>query len=334
MLVTLGGLSAVALAAAGASAAPTFDPQLVFAAGDGPYSVAVGDFNADSDPDLAVANSGSDTVSVLLGAAGGTFGAATNHPAGDTPFSVAVGHFNADSDADSDADLAVANNGSDNVSVLVNSSLAAVSLSPPSLGFGAQLIDTTSRPKTTTVTNTGDSRLEVDDIRILGTHAGDFDIKKEGCTNYSFLVGDSCPITVTFTPSAAGARTASVRITSNAAGSPHTVPLSGNGAVPSCGGVDATIVGTDGPDVLTGTAGADIVALLEGDDSFRGGKGNDSVCGSSGDDEINGQGNDDTLRGGSGDDALIGGAGSADVCRGGSDIDTADAGCETTTDVP
>ena len=51
---------------AGASPAPTN-----FAAGTHPVSVAVGDFNGDSDPDLAVANSGSDNVSILLGGAGG-----------------------------------------------------------------------------------------------------------------------------------------------------------------------------------------------------------------------------------------------------------------------
>ena len=45
--------------------------------------MAVGDFNGDADPDLAVANAGSDNVSVLLGGAGGSFGTATNFAAGD-----------------------------------------------------------------------------------------------------------------------------------------------------------------------------------------------------------------------------------------------------------
>jgi hypothetical protein len=41
----------------------------------------VGDFNADSDPDLAVASLFSNDVSVLLGqAGGGDFGAATSFP--------------------------------------------------------------------------------------------------------------------------------------------------------------------------------------------------------------------------------------------------------------
>ena len=44
----------------------SFGAKTDFAAGDGPVSVAVGDFNGDSDPDLATANFDSDNVSVLL----------------------------------------------------------------------------------------------------------------------------------------------------------------------------------------------------------------------------------------------------------------------------
>jgi hypothetical protein len=45
---------------------PYFAPQITFPTGDGPRSVSIRDFNADGKPDLAVANSGSNTVSILL----------------------------------------------------------------------------------------------------------------------------------------------------------------------------------------------------------------------------------------------------------------------------
>ena len=77
--------------------------------------MAVGDFNADGDPDLVVANFASGNVSVLLGGPGGTFSGPTNFPAGAAPVSVAVGDFN----ADGDLDLVVANFASGNVSVLL-----------------------------------------------------------------------------------------------------------------------------------------------------------------------------------------------------------------------
>ena len=50
-----------------------------------PYSVAVGDFNGDARPDLAVANYTSNTVSVLLGNGAGGFGAKTDFAVGTDP---------------------------------------------------------------------------------------------------------------------------------------------------------------------------------------------------------------------------------------------------------
>ncbi|PYM39561.1 MAG: hypothetical protein DME17_00520, partial [Candidatus Rokuibacteriota bacterium] len=76
--------------------------------------MAVGDFNGDGKADLAVANEGSGTVSVLLGHGDGTFAALPDLAVGTNPFSVAVGDFN----GDGKLDLAVANFGSNTVSVL------------------------------------------------------------------------------------------------------------------------------------------------------------------------------------------------------------------------
>lgn len=56
----------------------------VFGVGFSPSSVAVGDFNGDSLQDLAVANSSSGDVSILLGNGDGTFLAAQNFGAGRT----------------------------------------------------------------------------------------------------------------------------------------------------------------------------------------------------------------------------------------------------------
>jgi hypothetical protein len=77
--------------------------------------VAVGDFNGDGRLDLAVANGGDGTVSVLLAKGDGTFQHAQIFPTGDNPTSVAVGDFN----GDGRLDLAVANAGDGTVSVLL-----------------------------------------------------------------------------------------------------------------------------------------------------------------------------------------------------------------------
>jgi hypothetical protein len=72
----------------------------------GAYSVAVGDFNGDKKPDLAVANFSDNTVGVLLGNGDGTFQSEEVFKTGDWPFDVAVEDFN----GDGKLDLVSANN--------------------------------------------------------------------------------------------------------------------------------------------------------------------------------------------------------------------------------
>jgi len=93
----------------------TFQPPRNFAVGRNPRSVVVGDFDRDGTPDIAVANDGTNNVSVLLGNGDGTFQPARNFAAGRNPYALAVGNFN----GDGIADLVVANSGTTTVSVLL-----------------------------------------------------------------------------------------------------------------------------------------------------------------------------------------------------------------------
>jgi hypothetical protein len=85
------------------------------ATGIKPLAVAIADVNRDGKPDLVVANSGSKSVSVLLGNGNGTFAAATNFTTGVKPRSLAV----ADVNGDGRLDLLAADYGSAKVSVLL-----------------------------------------------------------------------------------------------------------------------------------------------------------------------------------------------------------------------
>lgn len=60
--------------------------------------------------------------------------------------------------------------------------------------------------------------------------------------------------------------------------------------IPTCGGETATLVGTEGPDMLTGTEGNDVIVALGGDDLVNGGGegiGIDVICGGEGNDTLN-----------------------------------------------
>ncbi|MEG4517036.1 DUF4347 domain-containing protein, partial [Microcoleus sp. AT9_A5] len=95
--------------------AGSFGAATNFNVGAIPGSVVVGNFNADSFPDLAVGNSFSNNVSILLGNGTGGFGVATNFGDVPTPNSIATGDFN----GDTYLDLATANGSSNSVSILL-----------------------------------------------------------------------------------------------------------------------------------------------------------------------------------------------------------------------
>ena len=95
--------------------APVYYPAAAGAEAD-PVAVTVGDFNGDSNLDVAVVHHAIDTVSVLLGTGVGTLQKPVDYVVGSGPQSVATGDF----DADGQLDLAVANQVSGTVSVLLN----------------------------------------------------------------------------------------------------------------------------------------------------------------------------------------------------------------------
>jgi hypothetical protein len=79
---------------------PSFSPATSFPVGPNPEAVVTADFNNDGKLDLATANAGGNTVSVLLGDGRGGFGAANDSAAGPGPQSMAVGDFNNDGHLD------------------------------------------------------------------------------------------------------------------------------------------------------------------------------------------------------------------------------------------
>jgi hypothetical protein len=109
----------------------------------------------------------------------------------------------------------------------LNTAYPQVSLSISNLDFGSQDTGTTSGVQTVTLTNSGAASLLVTDVSVSGLNAGDFGVSTT-CVS-TIAPGAGCPINVTFTPSVAGPRSATIMISDNAPGAPHLVSLSGVG---------------------------------------------------------------------------------------------------------
>ncbi|GAB4200520.1 MAG: hypothetical protein OHK0022_21710 [Roseiflexaceae bacterium] len=114
--------------------------------------------------------------------------------------------------------------------------LSGVDLKPSALDFGNQRVGTTSAVQIVTLTSSGEITLTVTAIQansdfavVPGSGANPCLI---GVPSFDLPAGQSCTIGVSFTPSASGTRNGTLQVSSNAPGSPHSIPLTGFGTVP------------------------------------------------------------------------------------------------------
>jgi FG-GAP-like repeat/Abnormal spindle-like microcephaly-assoc'd, ASPM-SPD-2-Hydin len=85
----------------------TFQPAVLYPAGEAVGWIAAGDFNGDGKLDLATTNNASNTVSILLRNGDGTFRAPVDYATGTSPLGIVAGDFN----GDGKLDLAVVDQG-------------------------------------------------------------------------------------------------------------------------------------------------------------------------------------------------------------------------------
>jgi hypothetical protein len=103
----------------------------------------------------------------------------------------------------------------------------AVVIAPTGINFGDVKVGKSSLPIKVTLSNLATSSLPITQIAIKGSDPSDFS-QTNNCGS-SLPPQSKCTITVTFTPTATGSRSANVSITDNDPTSPQTVPLSGDG---------------------------------------------------------------------------------------------------------
>jgi hypothetical protein len=196
-----------------------------FPQGDPAPRVTTGDFSSDGKPDIAMANPGSNSVSILVNRGDGTFAGSSTYPVGSVPVAIAQ----ADLDRNGKADLVTADSGSNTVSVLLNPS-ATVGMQPTAVSFADQLVGTASAIQTVTVTNFGTTSVTFTGAAFGGASPSSFSITTDRCTSHTVLVGGTCSIDVAFAPPARIWRgIASLNVTDTAGGSPQSILLSGTG---------------------------------------------------------------------------------------------------------
>jgi len=229
----------------------TFQAPILTTAGNGNYSVTVGDFNLDGKTDVVLSDGYWSDISLLLGNGDGTFQPPMQFFLGNSlgVFTTGLGMFAvADFDGNGAPDLAVS--GANGISLLLNaagSNAVSPLLSTQTLAFGSVNVGQTSTPQSSTLSYMATTALTITGITISGAQSSDF--SQVNSCGASLAGGLSCTITVTFTPQAAGARTASIQIADSASNSPQTVSLSGTGTaaptiglgVPSGGSSSATV---------------------------------------------------------------------------------------------
>lgn len=103
-----------------------------------------------------------------------------------------------------------------------------IDASPRAINFGDLRVGTAAGTRTVTVYDDGDSPLQITAVSIVGPDAGDFSVRPRGART----ITESTPmrLTVGFTPGGVGARSARLRIASNACADPLVqVELAGVG---------------------------------------------------------------------------------------------------------
>jgi hypothetical protein len=120
-----------------------------------------------------------------------------------------------------------AQNSPQNVSLTGVGITSAVTLTPASLAYATQLINTNSSSQAATLTNTGTVTVNITSITTTGPFS-----QTNNCGS-ALTANASCTINVVFTPTKAGTLTGTLSVVDDGPNSPQTVALSGVGTVVS-----------------------------------------------------------------------------------------------------
>jgi hypothetical protein len=104
-------------------------------------------------------------------------------------------------------------------------------LSQDSLGFGPEPVGLTGS-RALLLQNTGNAPLQVSSLAFTGSNAAEFALAFGTPASTTLQPGDMTLLNIEFSPTATGPRSATLVITDDAVGSPHTVQFTGTGTEP------------------------------------------------------------------------------------------------------
>lgn len=165
---------------------------------------------------------------------------------------------------------------------------AVAYLPPPSPQVGGgdlgdQTVGRSSAAAPVLLTNRGAQALRVTATALGGPDAADFAIAADDCSGRTLAYGQTCAVRVRFTPSATGARQATLAITDNSADLPHEHALSGAGVAADSGPAGpAGPAGPVGPAGPQGDAGQQGAPGRNGADGAPGAQGPQGPAGAQG----------------------------------------------------
>jgi hypothetical protein len=153
-----------------------------------------------------------------------------------------------------------------------------VTLGSSSLAFGGVATDDRTSPNSVsqglTVTNTGPCNLTLNSFTLSGSNPSDFVVSTTAALPATIPAGSSLPVTVTFNPSAPGARSATINVNTDDPVNPSVpVSVSGTGLVPAFSTAPSALVfpptvlttqvpgytGTQATDTVTNTGQAELI---------------------------------------------------------------------------
>ena len=146
------------------------------------------------------------------------------------------------------------------VTVTAASAAPTAQLTPASVSFPHVMVGTSSYETYINIQSVGSDVLYIKSIGLAGANPADF-VQVRMCPSLRLLPGQACAVQVSFTPTAAGPRSATLSVESNSPGSPDTAALSGIGD-PVSPLLAISPASLSFPDQAVGTPGADQTVTL------------------------------------------------------------------------